>query len=54
MIHNIGLPTSSHALEGFSQANQQRSGLDNATTYGFLMQTYLRPAQILGRSLVNH
>ena len=54
LVHNIGLPTSSHALEGFTQANHQRSGLDNATTYGFLMPTYLRPSQILGRSLVNH
>ena len=54
MVHNISLPTSSHALRGFTQANQQRSGLDNATTYGFLMPTYLRPSQILGRSLVNH
>ena len=54
LVHNISLHTSSHALRGFTQANQQRSGLDNATTYGFLMPTYLRPSQILGRSLVNH
>ena len=34
--------------------NQQRSGLDNAKTYGSSMLMYLRLSQRLRRSQVNH